>query len=246
MFRRSAATALRSLGRLGRSGAPAALVTNRCQSTVGCALSSSSSAWGYNGAAILAGFAATLAWNQEAHASTPQERSFIMIKPDGVQRALVSEIISRFERKGFKLVGIKVVIPGKDLAQSHYAEHNGRPFFPKLVSFLASGAVVAMVWEGKDVIKYGRSMIGATNPMASAPGTIRGDLGIDVGRNIIHGSDSVESPGGLWYTGSHPPHGNAPGTIRGDLGIDVGRYIIHGSDSVEQLTSKDSCLKVVV
>ena len=104
-------------------------------------------------------------------ASSPrEERSFIMVKPDGVQRGLVSEIVGRFERKGYKLVGIKVMVPSGGLAGEHYAEHKERPFFPKLVEFLSSGPVVAMVWEGKGVISYGRTMIGATNPLASAPG----------------------------------------------------------------------------
>lgn len=131
-----------------------------------------------------------------------RERSFIMVKPDGVQRGLISDIMKRFEGKGYKLVGVKVLVPAKELAGKHYAEHEGRPFFPKLVNFLSSGPVVAMVWEGKEVIKYGRTMIGATNPLASAPGTIRGDYGIDVGRNIIHGSDSVDSAQreiALWF-----------------------------------------------
>ncbi|KAF6257006.1 nucleoside diphosphate kinase [Scenedesmus sp. NREL 46B-D3] len=129
-----------------------------------------------------------------------------MIKPGALipWRASWSylEVIARFERKGYKLVGIKVVVPSQALAAKHYAEHDGKPFFPKLVNFLSSGPVVAMVWEGKQAVKYGRTMIGATNPLASAPGTIRGDFGIDVGRNIIHGSDSVESAQreiALWF-----------------------------------------------
>lgn len=157
--------------------------------------------WGAIGAMILAG-AGSFALASEAHAASNEERSFIMIKPDGVQRALIAEVIKRFESKGYKLVGIKVLVPPKNLAGAHYEEHKERPFFPKLVNFLSSGAVVAMVWEGKDVIKYGRTMIGATNPIASPPGTIRGDYGIDVGRNIIHGSDSLESAQreiALWF-----------------------------------------------
>lgn len=125
-----------------------------------------------------------------------------MIKPDGVNRGLVMDILKRFEQKGFKLVAMKVVVPSKELAGKHYAEHDGKPFYPKLVDFLSSGAVVATVWEGKEVVKFGRTMIGATNPLASAPGTIRGDFGIDVGRNIIHGSDGVESAQkeiSLWF-----------------------------------------------
>jgi nucleoside-diphosphate kinase len=104
----------------------------------------------------------------------------------------VGEIIARFEQKGYKLVGAKVLVPSRELASLHYAEHDGKPFFPKLVDFLSSGAVVALAFEGKGVVAYGRTMIGATNPLASSPGTIRGDYGIDVGQNIIHGSDSVE------------------------------------------------------
>lgn len=122
-----------------------------------------------------------------------------------MQRQLVGEIISRFERKGYKLVAIKVIVPSKELASEHYAEHEGKPFFPKLVDFLSSGAVVGMVWEGEGVISYGRSLIGATNPLASAPGTIRGDFGISVGRNIVHGSDSPASAQreiSLWFTSS--------------------------------------------
>eukprot|EP00882_Tetradesmus_deserticola_P031201 GHRQ01035275.1.p1 GENE.GHRQ01035275.1~~GHRQ01035275.1.p1 ORF type:complete len:167 (+),score=42.34 GHRQ01035275.1:114-614(+) len=102
-----------------------------------------------------------------------EELSFTMIKPDGVHRGLISEVIARFERKGYKLVGIKVLVPSQALAARHYAEHDGKPFFPKLVNFLSSGPVVAMVWEGKQAVKFGRTMIGATNPLASAPGTIR-------------------------------------------------------------------------
>jgi len=138
-------------------------------------------------------------------ASPREERSFIMVKPDGVQRGLVADVIARFERKGYKLVGIKVVVPSEGLAGEHYAEHRERPFFPSLVGFLSSGPVVAMVWEGKGVIAAGRAMIGATNPLASAPGTIRGDFGVDVGRNIIHGSDGTESAQreiGLWFKAS--------------------------------------------
>ncbi|XP_057966844.1 nucleoside diphosphate kinase 3-like isoform X1 [Malania oleifera] len=129
---------------------------------------------------------------QEAHAAE-MERTFIAIKPDGVQRGLIAEIVSRFERKGFKLVGIKVVVPSKDFAQKHYHDLKDRPFFSGLCDFLSSGPVVAMVWEGEGVIKYGRKLIGATDPQKSEPGTIRGDLAVVVGRNIIHGSDGPET-----------------------------------------------------
>ncbi|KAN0025634.1 hypothetical protein ACTFIV_007066 [Dictyostelium citrinum] len=131
-----------------------------------------------------------------------QERTFLAVKPDGVARGLVGEIIARYEKKGFVLVGLKQLVPTKDLAEAHYAEHKERPFFGGLVSFITSGPVVAMVFEGKGVVASARLMIGVTNPLASAPGSIRGDFGVDVGRNIIHGSDSVESANreiALWF-----------------------------------------------
>nr|1HLW_A Chain A, NUCLEOSIDE DIPHOSPHATE KINASE [Dictyostelium discoideum] len=131
-----------------------------------------------------------------------KERTFLAVKPDGVARGLVGEIIARYEKKGFVLVGLKQLVPTKDLAESHYAEHKERPFFGGLVSFITSGPVVAMVFEGKGVVASARLMIGVTNPLASAPGSIRGDFGVDVGRNIIAGSDSVESANreiALWF-----------------------------------------------
>ncbi|CCD23713.1 nucleoside diphosphate kinase NDAI_0C00520 [Naumovozyma dairenensis CBS 421] len=130
------------------------------------------------------------------------ERTFIAVKPDGVQRGLVSQILSRFEKRGYKLVGIKMLNASEELLTQHYAEHVGKPFFPKMVSFMMSGPIVATVWEGKDVVKQGRTILGATNPLSSAPGTIRGDFGIDLGRNVCHGSDSVESAEreiNLWF-----------------------------------------------
>ncbi|KAM8825501.1 nucleoside diphosphate kinase 3 [Synchiropus picturatus] len=130
------------------------------------------------------------------------ERTFIAIKPDGVQRRLVGEILRRFEKKGFKLVGLKLVQPSKDLLTEHYWDLRSRPFFNGLVSYMSSGPVVAMVWQGLDVVKTGRKMLGETNPADSLPGTIRGDFCVDVGRNIIHGSDSVESAQkeiSLWF-----------------------------------------------
>ncbi|KAH6822655.1 Nucleoside diphosphate kinase family protein [Perilla frutescens var. hirtella] len=145
--------------------------------------------------------AAFMLQDQEANAAQ-MERTFIAIKPDGVQRGLISEIISRFERKGFKLVAIKVVIPSKDFAQMHYHDLKERPFFDGLCDFLSSGPVIAMVWEGEGVIRYGRKLIGATDPQKSEPGTIRGDLAVVVGRNIIHGSDGPETAKdeiGLWF-----------------------------------------------
>ena len=130
------------------------------------------------------------------------ERTFIMIKPDGVQRGLVGDVISRFERKGFKLVGMKLMAVSRELARKHYEVHKERPFFGGLVEFIISSPVVAMVWEGKNVITSARTLIGATNPVESQPGTIRGDFGIEVGRNLIHGSDAPETAKqeiALWF-----------------------------------------------
>lgn len=121
------------------------------------------------------------------------ERTFLAVKPDGVQRGLVGEIIARFERKGFKLVGLKLMQVTKEQAETHYAEHKGKPFFNGLIEFITSGPIVAMAWEGKNVIATARAMMGATNPANSATGSIRGDFAADMGRNIIHGSDSPES-----------------------------------------------------
>ncbi|KAG5854255.1 NME/NM23 nucleoside diphosphate kinase 2a [Anguilla rostrata] len=121
------------------------------------------------------------------------ERTFIAIKPDGVQRRLVGEIIKRFEQKGFKLVGMKLLHASEELLQEHYSEHKDRPFYAGLVDYMHSGPVVAMVWEGLNVVKTGRVMLGETNPADSKPGTIRGDFCIQVSRNIIHGSDSLDS-----------------------------------------------------
>lgn len=130
------------------------------------------------------------------------ERTFLAIKPDGVQRGLVGEIIRRFETKGFTLVGLKFQKVSRELAEQHYDVHRERPFFPGLVEFITSGPVVAMVWEGDGVIASARKIIGATNPLTSEPGTIRGDLGINVGRNLIHGSDAPETAQkeiALWF-----------------------------------------------
>jgi nucleoside-diphosphate kinase len=131
------------------------------------------------------------------------ERTFIMIKPDGVQRNLVGEVIRRFETKGFKLVGLKFLSVSKELAEKHYGVHKERPFFGGLVQFITSSPVVAMVWEGDGVVASARNLIGATNPLTSPPGTIRGDFGVSVGRNLIHGSDAIETAQyeiGLWFT----------------------------------------------
>ncbi|CDJ59193.1 nucleoside diphosphate kinase, putative [Eimeria maxima] len=131
-----------------------------------------------------------------------QERTYIMLKPDGVQRGLLPEVLLRFQRKGYKLIAIKMVYPTKDLLEKHYQDLNTKPFFPSLISYMSSGPVVAMVWEGTDVVKQGRKLLGETRPLESQPGTLRGDFCIDVGRNIVHGSDSVESAKkeiSLWF-----------------------------------------------
>lgn len=130
------------------------------------------------------------------------ERTFIAIKPDGVQRGLVGEIVSRFESKGFTLVGMKFMMVSRELAESHYGVHRERPFFPSLVEFITSAPVVAMVWEGEGVVASARKLIGATNPLTAEPGTIRGDFGASIGRNIIHGSDAIETAQteiALWF-----------------------------------------------
>ncbi|WP_188734195.1 nucleoside-diphosphate kinase [Oceanobacillus neutriphilus] len=121
------------------------------------------------------------------------ESTFLMVKPDGVQRNLIGDIVARFEQKGFKLVGAKLMTISADLAETHYSEHKERPFFGELVEFITSGPVFAMVWEGENVVASARTMMGKTNPSEALPGTIRGDYGISVGKNIIHGSDSLES-----------------------------------------------------
>ncbi|XP_059627810.1 nucleoside diphosphate kinase B-like [Cornus florida] len=143
------------------------------------------------------------------------EQTFIMIKPDGVQRGLVGEIIGRFEKKGFTLKGLKLISVERPFAEKHYEDLSKKPFFNGLVEYIISGPVVAMVWEGKKVVTTGRKIIGATNPSESAPGTIRGDFAVEIGRNVIHGSDSVESackeialwfPDGVanWQSSLHP------------------------------------------
>jgi len=134
---------------------------------------------------------------------TVRERSFIMIKPDGVQRGLVGEIIKRFEQRGYKLVAMKLCAPGQKHMEVHYEDLKARSFFPGLVQYMISGPVCAMVWEGTEVVRMGRMILGATNPQDSLPGTIRGDFCIETGRNICHGSDAVESANkeiAHWFT----------------------------------------------
>lgn len=121
------------------------------------------------------------------------ERTFLMVKPDGVARGLVGEVLSRIERRGLKIVAMKLIHVDKELAKKHYAEHEGKPFFEPLVSYITALPSVAMVVEGEDAIKVLRGMVGATNPKEAAPGTIRGDLAMETGRNIVHASDSENS-----------------------------------------------------
>lgn len=131
------------------------------------------------------------------------ERTFLMIKPDGVQRGLVGEVIRRLETKGFTLVGLKLMSVSKELAEQHYDVHKEKPFFKGMVEFITSSPVVAMVWEGDGVVASARKIIGATNPLTAEPGTIRGDFGLSIGRNLIHGSDAVETADreiGLWFS----------------------------------------------
>lgn len=121
------------------------------------------------------------------------QRTFVMVKPDAVRRRLVSEIFGRFERRGFTVRGMKLLRVTQQQAASHYAEHEGKPFYPELVEFITSGPTVAMVLEGPGAIATVRTMMGATDPLNSAPGTIRGDLALELGENVVHGSDSEES-----------------------------------------------------
>lgn len=130
------------------------------------------------------------------------ERTYIMIKPDGVQRGIIGNIVSRFEQKGYKLSAMKTKQASKELLETHYGDLVEKPFFPGLRDYMMSGPVVCMVWEGTGAVATGRKMLGATNPLESNPGTIRGDFCLEVGRNICHGSDSVENAEkeiGLWF-----------------------------------------------
>ena len=121
------------------------------------------------------------------------ERTLILVKPDGVQRGLMGEIVHRFERRGLKLIGMKFLQMSDALANQHYAVHKERPFFNDLVSYITSGPVLAMVWEGNDAVAAARATIGSTKPVEAAPGSIRGDFGMEIGRNLVHGSDSAEN-----------------------------------------------------
>ena len=121
------------------------------------------------------------------------ERTFIMVKPNGVARGLVGEVIGRFERRGFTLRGLRTLRIDRALAERHYAEHVGKPFFESLVTFITSGPIVAMVWEGREAIRVARTMMGVTDSADAAPGTIRGDFSLSKEENVVHGSDGPES-----------------------------------------------------
>lgn len=123
------------------------------------------------------------------------ERTLVLVKPDGVQRGLVGEIVSRLERRGLKLVALKLMRLTPERAGRHYAEHRGKAFYESLIDFITSGPIVAMVWEGREAVQVVRSVMGATDPLKAAPGTVRGDLALDLGMNVIHGSDSTARAG---------------------------------------------------
>ena len=128
--------------------------------------------------------------------------TYVMVKPDGVQRGLVGEIIRRFENKGLQLVGLKQTIPSEEIAKKHYDVHSDKPFFPGLIKFITSGPVICMAWSGIDAISVSRNLIGPTNGRDAGPGTIRGDLAMDIGHNVIHGSDGEDTAKfelGLWF-----------------------------------------------
>lgn len=120
------------------------------------------------------------------------ERTFVMVKPDGVQRGLVGRVITAIEKKGYQLCGIKMLKLSLKTAAKHYAEHEGKPFYNALLEYITSSPVVAMVWQGPDVVRGVRNLIGATNPLEAAPGSLRGDYAVDIGHNLVHGSDSPE------------------------------------------------------
>ncbi|MGQ9526042.1 MAG: nucleoside-diphosphate kinase [Armatimonadota bacterium] len=130
------------------------------------------------------------------------ERTLLLVKPDGVERGLVGEILSRLERKGLRLAALKMLTPSRELAEQHYAVHRGKPFYESLLEFICSGPVVAAVVEGPDAVALLRLLMGSTRPTEAAPGTIRGDFACDTQRNLVHGSDSVETAEyeiGLWF-----------------------------------------------
>ena len=131
------------------------------------------------------------------------ERSLVLVKPDGVQRALIGEVISRLERRGLRLIGAKFLQVSKELAETHYAIHKGKPFYEGLISYITSAPVMAMVWEGPNAIAAIRQTMGSTRPTEAAPGSLRHDFALEVGRNLTHASDSVENGENevaLWFT----------------------------------------------
>jgi nucleoside-diphosphate kinase len=134
--------------------------------------------------------------------SKQMERTFIMIKPDGIERGLVGETIQRFEKKGFQIIACQMLTPTRQLLEKHYIQLKKKDFFLELIKFMLSGPVMAMVWQGKGIVAYARKILGETDPLACALGTIRGDLGVDIGRNICHASDSLKSAKkeiALWF-----------------------------------------------
>jgi nucleoside-diphosphate kinase len=133
------------------------------------------------------------ALTRPSNAKEPMDRTLILVKPDAFARSLTGEIIARFERKGLRIVALRQLTMERELAERHYAEHAERPFFGELVEFIISGPLVAMVLEGLDAVRAARQVIGATNPLEAAPGSIRGDFAIETGQNLVHGSDSPES-----------------------------------------------------
>mmetsp|Transcript_17593 Transcript_17593/g.44456 ORF Transcript_17593/g.44456 Transcript_17593/m.44456 type:complete len:225 (+) Transcript_17593:3-677(+) len=187
-----------ALGFLGAS--PAALLSAG-RATAFCPTSSPLS---LGRPSTIASLRPTIAASRRAFSLQMKEReqTFIMIKPDAVQRGLVGDIIKRFEQKGFKLVALKMMQADEKLLKEHYKDLVKKPFFPSLLSYMTSGPVVPMVWEGDGVVAAGRVILGATKPSESAPGTVRGDYAIDVGRNVCHGSDAVDTAEreiGLWF-----------------------------------------------
>ncbi|MCP4142312.1 MAG: nucleoside-diphosphate kinase [Chloroflexi bacterium] len=131
------------------------------------------------------------------------ERTFVMVKPDGVQRGLVGEIIARLERRGLRLVGAKFMAVSNEMAETHYGIHKGKPFYNGLIEYITSAPVMAMVWEGVNAVAAVRQTMGATRPTEAAPGSVRHDFGLEVGRNLTHASDSVENGQGevaLWFS----------------------------------------------
>lgn len=141
--------------------------------------------------------------SQTRQTDSNEQRSLVLIKPDAIQRGLAGEIISRLERRGLKIVAMKMLQMDKDLAERHYAIHKGKSFFDDLVDFITSSPIIALIFQGKDAVQVVRKTMGETDPAKAAPGTIRGDLGLDIEHNLVHGSDSPENAGkemGLFFS----------------------------------------------